>query len=92
MQAAQGEHQGSMKIFSIIWVGQLLSLIGSGLTSFALGIWIYKQNESVTQLTLISLFTTIPGLVTGPLIGALVDRWDRRLVMIVSDLISASQL
>ena len=89
MQAAQGEHQGSMKIFSIIWVGQLLSLIGSGLTSFALGIWIYKQNESVTQLTLISLFTTIPGLVTGPLIGALVDRWDRRLVMIVSDLISA---
>ncbi|MFD3166734.1 MFS transporter [Herpetosiphon sp. NSE202] len=89
MQPVQGGHQGSMKMFSIIWFGQLLSLIGSGLTSFALGIWIYKQNDSVTQLTLISLFTTIPGLVTGPLIGALVDRWDRRIVMILSDLVSA---
>jgi MFS transporter, DHA3 family, macrolide efflux protein len=81
---AKSQSAGSMKTFGVIWLGQLMSLIGSGLTSFALAIWIYKQSGSTTQLTVISLFTTIPGLVAGPFIGALVDRWDRRAVMIAS--------
>lgn len=74
-----------MKIFTLIWAGQLISLIGSGLTSFALGVWVYQTTGSVTQYALIPLFFTLPNLLLSPLAGALVDRWDRRWVMILSD-------
>jgi len=73
------------RTFSIIWAGQLISLIGSGLTGFALGVWVYQRTGSVTQFALISLFTALPGILFSPLAGALVDRWDRRWAMILSD-------
>ena len=75
-----------MRVFTIIWFGQLISLLGSGLTNFALGIWVYEQTGSVTQFALISLFITLPLILLSPLSGALVDRWNRRLVMIFGDL------
>ncbi len=74
-----------MKTFTLIWTGQLVSLIGSGLTSFALGVWVYQTTGSATQYALIPLFFTLPNLLLSPLAGALVDRWDRRWVMILSD-------
>ena len=74
-----------MRTFLIIWFGQLISLFGSQLTSFALGVWVYQYTGSVTQFALISFFTMLPGLVISPLAGALVDRWDRRWAMILSD-------
>ena len=73
------------RVFLVIWAGQLVSLIGSGLTGFALGVWVYQHTGSATQFALISLFTTLPGIVFSPLAGALVDRWDRRWAMILSD-------
>ncbi|UCC65823.1 MAG: MFS transporter [Anaerolineae bacterium] len=74
-----------MRVFGVIWFGQLVSLVGSGLTGFALGVWVYQRTGSATQFALITLFTTLPGLVVSPLAGALVDRWDRRWVMILGD-------
>jgi MFS transporter, DHA3 family, macrolide efflux protein len=74
-----------IRIFILIWFVQLISLTGSGLTSFALGIWIYQRTGSVTQFTLTSLFTILPGILISPLAGTLIDRWDRRLAMILSD-------
>jgi DHA3 family macrolide efflux protein-like MFS transporter len=74
-----------MHVFIIIWLGQLVSLVGSGLTSFALGLWVYQHTDSVTQFAFIGLFTVLPSVVLSPLAGALVDRWDRRWVMILSD-------
>ena len=71
--------------FLLIWFGQLISLTGSGLTGFALGVWVYQRTGSVTQFALISLFTSLPGIVFSPIAGALVDRWDRRWAMILSD-------
>jgi DHA3 family macrolide efflux protein-like MFS transporter len=71
--------------FFVIWFGQLVSLTGSGLTGFALGVWVYQRTGSVTQFALISLFTALPGIVFSPLAGAFVDRWDRRWAMILSD-------
>ncbi len=71
--------------FLLIWFGQSVSLVGSGLTGFALGVWVYQRTGSVTQFALISLFTTLPGIVFSPIAGALVDRWDRRRAMILSD-------
>ncbi|MDJ0897247.1 MAG: MFS transporter [Xenococcus sp. MO_188.B8] len=74
-----------MRTFFVVWFGQLISLFGSQLTSFALGVWVYQNTGSVTQYALISFFTVLPGLVIAPLAGALVDRCDRRWVMIFSD-------
>ena len=75
--------------FFVIWFGQLVSLVGSGLTRFALGVWVFQQTESVTQFTLIAFFATIPGAVALPLGGALSDRLDRRRLMFLSDSVAA---
>ncbi len=74
-----------IRTFVVIWLGQLVSLTGSGLTGFALGVWVYQRTGSVTQFALISLFTALPGILFSPLAGAFVDRWDRRWAMILSD-------
>lgn len=74
-----------MKTFIIIWTGQFVSLIGTGLTYFALGVWVFLETGSVTPLALVALFATIPHLVIAPFVGVLVDRWDRRKAMIFSD-------
>ncbi len=79
-QAAKG-----MKVFFLVWFGQLVSLIGSGLTNFALGVWVYQKTESVTQFALISLFASIPIIAISPIAGVVVDRFPRRWVMILSD-------
>jgi MFS family permease len=75
-----------MLFFAVIWSGQLVSLVGSGLTSFALGTAVYETSRSVTQYGLVLLSSMVPGILLSPLAGALVDRWDRRRVMIFSDL------
>ncbi len=75
-----------MATFLIVWIGQLLSLIGSELTGFTLGVWVYQQNNSATQFALISICTLLPSILLSPMAGVLIDRWDRRLVMLMSDI------
>ncbi len=74
-----------MSIFVLVWLGQLVSLLGSSLTNFALDVWVYQQTGSVTQLSFLILFTTLPYVIISPLAGILVDNWNRRWVMILSD-------
>jgi MFS family permease len=74
-----------MIVFIVIWFGQAVSLVGSGLTGFALGVWLFQQTGSITQFALIGLFTVLPRIILSPLVGPLVDRWDRRWAMILSD-------
>jgi MFS transporter, DHA3 family, macrolide efflux protein len=74
-----------MRAFLTLWIGQFVSGIGSGLTSFAFGVWVYLQTGSVTLFALNILLFTLPGILFTPLIGYVVDRFDRRLVMIVCD-------
>jgi MFS family permease len=81
----QSSVSAGFKTFLLIWFGQLVSLTGSGLTGFALGVWVYLSTGSVTKFALISLSTSLPGILFSPFAGALVDRWDRRVAMIVSD-------
>ena len=71
--------------FLLIWVAQMVSLMGSGLTSFALGVWIYQRTDSVLLLGINMFAFALPQVILSPLAGALVDRWDRRTAMIVSD-------
>jgi MFS transporter len=74
-----------MTTFAVVWAGQLASLVGSALTSFALGVWVFERTGSATQFALIGLFNVLPRVLLSPLAGALVDRWDRRRVMIAAD-------
>ena len=72
-------------IFSIIWLGQLVSILGSSITGFALSIWVYQRTGSATQFGLIAFCGVLPSILFSPLAGALVDRWNHRWTMILSD-------
>lgn len=74
-----------MAVFTTVWLGQLVSIIGSGLTGFALGVRVFEQTGSATQYALIGLFSVLPRIVLSPLAGIVADKWDRRLAMIASD-------
>ncbi len=77
--------KGALRIFLVMWVGRLVSYIGSGLTSFALSLYVYQSSGSITQFSLTSFSYFLPQLLLSPVAGALVDRWDRRRVMLLSD-------
>ncbi len=79
----------TLSAFGLLWLGQLVTLLGSGLTAFSLGVWTYQRTGSVTEFGLITLCAVAPVVVLAPLAGVLVDRWDRRWVMIVSDSVAA---
>lgn len=75
-----------MTAFTIVWVGQLVSLLGTSMTNFALTIWAFEQTGRATDLALIGFFFVVPLLVVSPFAGAIVDRHNRKLMMMVSDL------
>ena len=81
--------KNSMRTFLIIWAGQLLSTLGSGMTGFAMGIWVFQKTGSATQFAVIALAATLPAVLISPLAGVLVDRWPRKPVMVVSDAAAA---
>ncbi|MGI5916938.1 MAG: MFS transporter [Anaerolineae bacterium] len=71
--------------FFTIWTGQAFSLIGSALVQFALVWWLTETTGSATVLASAVAVALLPGMFLGPFVGALIDRWDRRKVMILSD-------
>lgn len=71
---------------TVVAIGQLVSQIGSGMTTFALIYWVWQKNGQALDVTIIAAFSFGPLYLLTPLAGALVDRWDRKLVMMVSDL------
>ena len=75
-----------MRGFTVVWIGQLISLLGTGMTRFALTIWAWQVTGEATALALVGFFTFAPTILMSPVAGALVDRWNRKLVMMLSDL------
>src|SRR5215216_7140935 len=71
--------------FFTIWSGQALSLFGSALVQFSLIWWLTQKSGSATVLAIATLVGMLPQIVIGPFAGALVDRWNRRIIMIVAD-------
>lgn len=71
--------------FTVTWLGQVVSLISSGLTSFALSVWVFESTGSPTLFAFIGLFAVLPKVIFSPIAGVLVDRLDRRKVMIFGD-------
>jgi len=74
-----------MRTFFTVWFGQLVSLVGSQLTGFALGVWVYDQTRSVLMLALVQVAMQAPFVLLSPIAGVFADRWNRRTAMIVSD-------
>ncbi len=75
--------------FFSIWGAQALSMFGTSLVQFALVWWLTQATGSATALALATLAALLPGVLLGPLAGALVDRWNRRVVMIAADGLAA---
>ncbi|CAN5553147.1 hypothetical protein BH23CHL10_BH23CHL10_15330 [soil metagenome] len=76
--------------FSLLWVGQLVSLFGERIHTVALGFLVYEATGgSALEVGLTFAATAVPNVVLGPLAGALVDRWDRRITMIGCDIVRA---
>ena len=72
--------------FVFIWVGQVFSMIGSQMTHFAMGIWAWEKTGQATPLALVGFFSFAPLIIFSPIAGVLVDRWNRKLVMAISDI------
>ena len=75
--------------FILLWIGELISAIGGGLSSFGLGVYIFKQTGSAASMALVSLVAFLPTLVLSVPAGLLADRHDRRLLMMIGDGCSA---
>lgn len=75
-----------MPAFVVIWIGQAISLIGTGMSGFALTIWAYEETGQATALALVGFFFILPMVVLSPVAGAIVDRSNRKFMMMISDL------
>ncbi|WP_214103969.1 non-ribosomal peptide synthetase/MFS transporter [Acrocarpospora catenulata] len=76
----------SMRRFVALAAGQLVSITGSALTEFALPLWIYITTGSLANFALFSVLALLPGMLVAPLAGTVVDRFDRRRVILFSDI------
>jgi MFS family permease len=74
-----------MRAFYVLWSGQFVSIFGSAMTSFAITLWAWDFSQSATTLVLVGLASLLPRTLLSPFAGTLVDRWNRKLVMALSD-------
>src|SRR5512142_1271085 len=75
--------------FTLLWTGELVSTIGSSLTSLAASILIYRLTNSALSVGLMLMATAVPSLVLGLVAGVFVDRFDRKRIMVAADLVRA---
>jgi len=71
--------------FTAIWLPQTLALTGRGLTTFALGVWVYQRTQSATLFALLQVIAILPSIVAAPLIGWAVDRLGARRALLIAD-------
>ena len=71
--------------FYLIWAGQFVSMIGTMLTSFGLGVWLFQRTGSVLDFTQLTLFSTLPALLLMPWSGSVADRFDKRVILVVGE-------
>jgi MFS transporter, DHA3 family, macrolide efflux protein len=79
-----------MRSFLVIWGGQVVSMVGTAMTRFALLVWAWEETGRATSLSLLLFCQIGATVVASPIAGALVDRWDRKRVMMLSDLGAAA--
>src|SRR5688500_5494416 len=72
--------------FTIVWLGQIVSVLASTMSQFALTIFMYEETGSATALGLMQVFFITPFLIISPIAGVMIDRYNRKMMMLVSDL------
>jgi DHA3 family macrolide efflux protein-like MFS transporter len=72
--------------FTIVWLGQIVSVLASSMSQFGLSIWMYDQTKSALAMGVMQVFFITPFLLISPIAGVMVDRHNRKLMMMVSDL------
>lgn len=82
----QQRYLSGLRGFTLVASGQLVSLVGSGMSQFALTIWAFEKTGLATSLALMGFFYMVPLILISPFAGAWVDRGNRKLMMMVSDL------
>lgn len=75
--------------FLLLWSGELISAIGGGLTSFGLGVYVYQQSGMASHVSFVMLLAFLPSLLLSAPAGVLADHYDRRILMILGDSLSA---
>lgn len=83
------KNNANLRKFILLWAGELISSIGGGLTSFGLGVYIFQRTGSAASMALVTLLGFLPTLLLSVPAGALADRYDRRLLMMIGDGCSA---
>jgi MFS transporter, DHA3 family, macrolide efflux protein len=74
----------TMRTFLLLWLGENVSLLGSQLAGFALGLWIYQRTGSATLYGLMFFAHAAPVVLASPFAGVLVDRWGRRRALLAA--------
>ncbi|TKI71609.1 MFS transporter [Lysinibacillus mangiferihumi] len=76
------------KKFLVIWMGELISNIGTGMTAFGLGVYVWQLTKSALDVAMVEMAALLPMILFSPAAGVLADRFDRRLLMIIGDCVS----
>jgi DHA3 family macrolide efflux protein-like MFS transporter len=74
-----------MRGFVLLWVGQFISIFATRMTNFAITLWAWDMTGTVTGLVLVGVIGFLPGVLLSPIAGTLVDRWNRKLMLALSD-------
>jgi len=82
----EAERSKGMLRFTVIWLGQIVSMLGTSMTQFALMIWVWNHTRQATPTALMAFFGFVPMLLMSPIAGALVDRCDRKRTMLIGDI------
>lgn len=83
------EEPGKMKSYLLIWIGQLISLLGSGVVQFAIIWWLTLKTESAFVLALATFVGLVPMVILSPVAGVFADRWSRKSIILISDFFQA---
>ncbi|UTY29528.1 MFS transporter [Treponema putidum] len=78
-----------MKTFIVIWFGQFISMLGSALSAFGLGIWIFQKTGSAASFAMSAVCTVLPALLFAPFAGSIADRKKRKAIILLTDSIDA---
>jgi len=85
MQPSPKHRLSGMTGFVLVWLGQIFSVLASGMTTFAMTIYMYQQTKSATAMAFVQVAYITPFLIMSPIAGVMVDRYNRKLMMMVSD-------
>lgn len=78
-----------LRKFLLLWSSQTVSGLGTAMTEYALIVWVYSQKGTASSITLLTLCSFLPTILFRFVAGALVDRWDKKRVMLLADLVAA---